>query len=615
MMQGARLTCVACTLAVVAHASCGEPRDVHSEDLGVASSSSTGTVAVSSQANIFAAGLSGGPPMIAIGPGAHRVISFATQTAGISCCGTAGSHGADGGDNLSTHITPDPPNGISGIQHDSKNIFLIGLFADDAGPVTASPPSELHYFSPGQVVSGTTSDAEPSYSPLLDQTFFIGDGLAGPATGERQSFEVPASATRLFLGFADGLNLGDFTHNLGTPSPATPGAYGDNTGSVTVTYTVQSSCAFTYDRMAAARMAYFLATREEPRGDPRPHRTLTNGIELSPPGPYSAYIMSLSLLAGHLPTLASPTESGRGWYPSWDALARLLGNDVWRNHSGGAVLPGSYNTNIAGPLQFVPPSDVGGDRLIAYISGATSETLPPSGARDFAIEFSGRPLHCTRDDPATCPTSDVLVPLRNVYQLDSKGVPQLVLAGHLDAVAPFVERFDRGDYLFINSDGETHGFMVIGAGPVIDCDDKILRNVSVDPATMQISYTGPILQTAYNVPYVVDWSGDTKRQRPRPFYCPFLPGPHGEVSYDYWLFVRAPSSGTYDCALAIDGHVFVDDASGTVRCDGGPIDPDEPHASSVCQEQCAANCHAKPQNKNKDVPWTPFIANERCTCE
>src|SRR5262245_54996842 len=194
MMQGARPTCIACMLGVIALNACGESSDVHA-GRAVVSSASTGTVAVSSQANLFAAGLSAGPPMIAIAPAPHRVISFATQTTGISCCGTAGSHDADGGINLSTHIAPDPPSGISGIQHDSKNIFLLGLFTDDAGPAPASTPAENHYFSPGQVVSGTTSDAEASYSPLLDQTFFIGDGLTGTATGDRQTFEVPAGAT------------------------------------------------------------------------------------------------------------------------------------------------------------------------------------------------------------------------------------------------------------------------------------------------------------------------------------------------------------------------------------------------------------------------------------
>ena len=55
-------------------------------------------------------------------------------------------------------------------------------------------------------------------SPLLFQTFFIGNGLSGATT--LQKFFVPAGATRLFLGIADGCIL------AGGP----PGCYNDNQG-------------------------------------------------------------------------------------------------------------------------------------------------------------------------------------------------------------------------------------------------------------------------------------------------------------------------------------------------------------------------------------------------
>ncbi len=52
-------------------------------------------------------------------------------------------------------------------------------------------------------------------SPFLKQVFFIGDGLTGNGTGAAQQFIVPAGATRLFLGPADGTgwvnNSGAFT--------------------------------------------------------------------------------------------------------------------------------------------------------------------------------------------------------------------------------------------------------------------------------------------------------------------------------------------------------------------------------------------------------------------
>jgi hypothetical protein len=55
----------------------------------------------------------------------------------------------------------------------------------------------------------------------LGQVFFIGDGLTND--GVRQIFKVPANATRLFLGVADGMGF-----------VGRPGAYEDNDGSFQV---------------------------------------------------------------------------------------------------------------------------------------------------------------------------------------------------------------------------------------------------------------------------------------------------------------------------------------------------------------------------------------------
>lgn len=52
-------------------------------------------------------------------------------------------------------------------------------------------------------------------SPQIGQVFFIGDGLTGTSTGSIQEFNIPNSATRLFLGSVDGVewsnNSGKFT--------------------------------------------------------------------------------------------------------------------------------------------------------------------------------------------------------------------------------------------------------------------------------------------------------------------------------------------------------------------------------------------------------------------
>jgi hypothetical protein len=62
---------------------------------------------------------------------------------------------------------------------------------------------------------------------VLNQVFFIGDGLTGTGSGSRQTFNVPADATELWLGYVDG---------GGYEGP--PADYGDNVGSLSVTGTL-----------------------------------------------------------------------------------------------------------------------------------------------------------------------------------------------------------------------------------------------------------------------------------------------------------------------------------------------------------------------------------------
>jgi hypothetical protein len=50
-------------------------------------------------------------------------------------------------------------------------------------------------------------------APQLQQVFFIGEGLTGTGSGQRQTFVVPTGATRLFLGSADG--VGQNANNFG----------------------------------------------------------------------------------------------------------------------------------------------------------------------------------------------------------------------------------------------------------------------------------------------------------------------------------------------------------------------------------------------------------------
>jgi hypothetical protein len=72
---------------------------------------------------------------------------------------------------------------------------------------------------------------QANFYPVLNQVFFIGDGLTGTGSGQQQVFNVPPTATELWLGFPDG---GDFQ--------GPPGNYADNVGSILVSGTLVSDC-------------------------------------------------------------------------------------------------------------------------------------------------------------------------------------------------------------------------------------------------------------------------------------------------------------------------------------------------------------------------------------
>ncbi|MDH5287965.1 MAG: hypothetical protein OEX23_15190 [Betaproteobacteria bacterium] len=96
---------------------------------------------------------------------------------------------------------------------------LIGVFLDASVPGGAAPAG-LNFSTPGSL-------AQASIAPQLRQVFFIGDGRTGTGTGNVQQIVVPAGATRLFLGQADGLganynNFGSF--NVTVTDSAAPAA-------------------------------------------------------------------------------------------------------------------------------------------------------------------------------------------------------------------------------------------------------------------------------------------------------------------------------------------------------------------------------------------------------
>jgi len=127
---------------------------------------------------------------------ATGTVGYPGEVAGPDGAST-GSHGADFG--------------LSGITNARWNA-LIGVFIDSNVPGGVAPAS-LDFGAAGLTQNFT------SLSPLLNQVFFIGDGVTSGAVV--QEFNIPNGATRLFLGTLDGFgwynNIGQFNVNVSYP--------------------------------------------------------------------------------------------------------------------------------------------------------------------------------------------------------------------------------------------------------------------------------------------------------------------------------------------------------------------------------------------------------------
>ncbi|HEX7723000.1 MAG TPA: hypothetical protein VF397_12630 [Pyrinomonadaceae bacterium] len=175
------------------------------------------TLKINAKSNVFAAGEGGldsngggvAAPSVTFEPRAGLVLTFSNVAGRVSCCsGGEEFNDADGGTFAGGVTNVESAGGISGITHPNKTMFLVGVFGDNS---TAKPlgPARLD----GTDVKNST--------PKLFQTFFIGKG-------ERKQIEVPPTATRLYLGFADAYN---FT--------GAPGSYDDNVGELVATFSIR----------------------------------------------------------------------------------------------------------------------------------------------------------------------------------------------------------------------------------------------------------------------------------------------------------------------------------------------------------------------------------------
>lgn len=180
---------------------------------------------------------------VSITPGSGQTISFSSITGTTTCgggsCNPTGGIGADGAALTFVCCNTDGTNiandvGISGIQFTGREMGLVGVFLDNSVPTGFGP------FAPTFTSSGGTYNADTgtTFAPFfIGQVFWIGDGKTGfnNGSGTTQVWQVPTTATRLLLGFADSFNNFSTTGGAGAGSTPSYSAYGDNTGGLNVT--------------------------------------------------------------------------------------------------------------------------------------------------------------------------------------------------------------------------------------------------------------------------------------------------------------------------------------------------------------------------------------------
>lgn len=133
---------------------------------------------------------------------------------------------------------------------------------------------------------------------------------------------------------------------------------------------------------------------------------------------------------------------------------------------------------------------------------------------------------------------------------------------NLQALASDLQNFRSGDYVFgtygtigssaYTSAGGAHGFLVVGTGPALPCNESqldFIRGNSELPLLVDTNGLG------FDVPYIADLYG-VQRGTPRPFYCALL----GDYEYgnDHWfeqnlgpmnrlVFYKMPTQVTVNC--------------------------------------------------------------------
>jgi hypothetical protein len=148
------------------------------------------------------------PTRVTLPAGATSIEHVATGEVG---CGTGEPSAGPAGGTCAGGVTNiEAADGISGIVDRTRTQFLVGVFLAGHAPSAPAPNLDVTPGQPGEAASR---------APALGQTFYLG---ASATTA------IPAGATELYLGFADGWSF------QGAPSH-----YADNTGGFRVTLTAR----------------------------------------------------------------------------------------------------------------------------------------------------------------------------------------------------------------------------------------------------------------------------------------------------------------------------------------------------------------------------------------
>ncbi len=213
----------------------------------LASSSLAATITVNGTDDIYGAGHAANPggtqPSSFSFPAGSLQLTFSSVTGTVTLNSGGNFNDPDGIGAAVTGSSTTSFNGLSGITAPGAG-GLVGVFETNAEPADPAPAS-LNFINSGTNFS--------SLSPLLNQVFFIGDGRTGDGTGAIQLFNVPAGATRLFLGIADAPGYN-----------GSPGAYGDNAGAFVATFNVVPEPG-TYAAVGVGLALLLVVRRSKPR--------------------------------------------------------------------------------------------------------------------------------------------------------------------------------------------------------------------------------------------------------------------------------------------------------------------------------------------------------------